>query len=71
MGNDNIKTCAHRNCETELVNKRKDAKYCCRKCKVYERTYKKREEVFKKKSILYNEKIIEGVKKVKEMIEST
>ncbi len=63
--------CSYRNCENELIDKRKDAKYCCRKCKVYERTYLRREEVFKKKSILYNEKIIEDIKKVKEMIKST
>jgi hypothetical protein len=63
--------CKYRNCKTELVNKRKDAKFCCRKCKVYERTYLRREEDFKNKSILYNQQIIDGIKIVKEMIEST
>jgi hypothetical protein len=63
--------CQYRNCKEELVNKRKDAKYCCRKCKVYERTYLRREEDFKNKSILYNQQIIDGIKIVKEMIEST
>lgn len=60
--------CIYRNCKNQLIDKRKDAKYCCRKCKVYERTYKKREEDFKNKSILYDQQIIEGIKKLKELI---
>lgn len=40
--------CKYRNCKNELTNKRKDAKFCCRKCKVYERTYLRRQEIKEK-----------------------
>jgi hypothetical protein len=46
-----IKICEYRNCNEELIDKRKDAKFCCRTHKDCERIYKKRE---KNKKIIQN-----------------
>ena len=36
--------CTYRNCINKIENKRKDAKFCCMKCKRNEYTYIKREK---------------------------
>lgn len=61
--------CSYRNCKKELINKRKDAKFCCRKCKGYEKTYINRYNSFLETSISINKNIIDGYKKIKELIE--
>lgn len=38
-----VRKCEYRNCGVPLVEKRKGAKYCCRKCKDNEKKYNKRE----------------------------
>lgn len=57
--------CAYRNCQQELNfdEKRRDTKFCDRKCKVNERTYMRRE---KKKKL----ELVEIIKKAEKNIES-
>lgn len=57
------RVCAYRNCNVDITNKRKDAKYCSRNCKSCERKYKarRREQILRysenemKKVIAYKE----------------
>jgi hypothetical protein len=44
-----MKICKNRNCNVEIINKRQDAAYCSRRCKNYEKTYRKRDELRIKK----------------------
>jgi len=37
-----IKYCRYRNCNKEVIGKRVDAEFCCRKHKQYEKIYLKR-----------------------------
>jgi hypothetical protein len=39
----NMKKCAYRNCGKDISKMRKDAKFCCRNHKDYEKIYKARE----------------------------
>lgn len=62
--------CKYKNCKNELVNKRKDAVYCCRSCKSIARKLKKRrilllekykqQEMIKVNAYLTLRKIIEN-----------
>ena len=41
--------CKYRNCDKDITDMRKNAKYCSRKHKSYERKYVKRQEIKNKK----------------------
>lgn len=41
---ENINRCNYRNCVHVLVCKRTDAKFCSRKCKELEKTYRRRDQ---------------------------
>lgn len=46
-----LKFCHYRKCLNILIDKRSDAKYCCRECKQCEKDYRKRDKNLKSKSL--------------------
>jgi len=60
------RNCKYRNCDIDITSMRKDAKFCCRKCKGLEKIYVKRRRDLLKK---YTEKDMLSVKIYKEVID--
>lgn len=63
--------CAYRNCNVDISEMRKDAKFCSRNCKSCERKYKKRKEIFIEKYSQLELKKVEEYKKIKKMFENS
>jgi len=65
------RTCEYRNCDKDISEMRKDAKYCSRACKSCESKYKRRRkaqlEKYKEKDMLF----VKNVKTIKEMLKGT
>lgn len=45
---ENIKRCGYRNCVHVLIDRKESCKFCSRKCKEYEKIYRKRDHITKK-----------------------
>ena len=54
--------CTYRNCNKDISEMRKDAKFCCVNCKTCERKYKKRKKLLLEK---YKQKGLENIKLLK------
>lgn len=53
-----IKKCGYRNCDNEIIGRRKDALYCSESCKLCEKVYRKRKRIKDEKNIEKNSKNI-------------
>ncbi len=57
--------CNYRNCNNDITEMRKNAKFCCRSCKDNEKKYIKRELQFIEK---YSKKELEKVNNIKKLM---
>jgi len=66
--------CSYRNCNIDITEMRKDAKFCCVSCRKMEQTYRKRRvkliEKYKQKELLKVENYKKLLKIIKEEYKS-
>lgn len=60
--------CTYRNCENEIVGRRKDAKFCCPNCKAAEKVYRRRHKAKIEKWKAVEMERVELIKAMKQMI---
>lgn len=62
--------CEYRNCNNDITEMRKDAKFCCRNCKDMEQTYTKRKKILLEKYKQNELKKVEAYKKLLEIVKN-
>jgi hypothetical protein len=60
--------CNYRNCNKDISEMRKDAKFCCVNCRKMEQTYRKRKEMFIEKYKQNELKKVENYKNLLKLV---
>jgi hypothetical protein len=65
------KECNYRNCNNDIIEMRKNAKFCCRNCKDMERTYIKRRKEWIEKYSKGDIDLVNNIKNLQKVIKTS